>query len=105
AKTDIARTRGTRSRGRPTKLSNSLTRFQSLLIQAQESIESIFEHACALCPSTLAQIVGLLIGEVRLLLSVINDPAKDQNILALKTIMHLGKNPTKITLNQIDRKV
>jgi hypothetical protein len=43
-------------------------------------------------PSTLAQVVGVLMSEARLLSSVINDPEQDQNLLALKTIMSLGKS-------------
>jgi hypothetical protein len=71
-------------------MSQSITRFQSLLIEARESIEAIFEQACNLCPSTLGPIVGLLMGEARLLSSIVSEPDNDQNILALKTIMLLG---------------
>lgn len=38
----------------------------------------------------MAQAVGPLIGEARLLSSVVNDPDKEQNVLALETIMFLG---------------
>jgi hypothetical protein len=34
--------------------------------------------------------VGLLIGETRLLYSIMSEPEGDQNILALKIIMLLG---------------
>jgi len=95
SQSDTARTRGKRTRARATKLSHSVNRFQSLLIQAQELIESIFEHACIMCPSTLAQVVGFLTGEAQLLSSVVNDSDKDQNILALKTMMLLGALPIK----------
>lgn len=53
-------------------------------------IESIFERACTLCPSTLAPVVGLLMGEARLLSSIVGESEMDQNLLALKTIMLLG---------------
>jgi hypothetical protein len=67
-----------------------VNRFQTLLIQAQELVESLFEYACGVCPATLSRLVGLLMGEARLLASVINKSDEDQNILALKTIMLLG---------------
>jgi len=88
--TTIAKTAGKWSRGRSTKLSTSVTRFQTLLSQAQELVDNNFEHACALCPATTSRLVGLLMGEARLLSSVINESDEDQNILALKTIMLLG---------------
>ena len=102
---EVPTTRGKRTRARPTKLSHSVNRFQSLLIQAQAVIESIFEQACVLCPSTLAQLVGLLMGEARLLSSVINEPDQDQTVLALKTIMLLGILNSKYVLIQIDQRV
>jgi hypothetical protein len=71
-------------------MSQSVTRFQSLLIEARQSIEAVFEQACFMCPSTMAPIVGLLLGEARLLSSIVSEPENDQNILALKTIMLLG---------------
>jgi len=83
-------TRGKRTRTRSAKMSTSVTRFQGLLMQARESIESIFEHACTICPSTLAQIVGILLGETHLLYSIMSEPDADQNIFALKTIILLG---------------
>lgn len=89
-KASVTLTRGKRARTRSAQLSHSVSRFQALRLEAQETIESIFEHACQLCPSTLAQVVGILASEARLLSSVINEPETDQNILALKTIMLLG---------------
>jgi len=86
----IAKTAGKRSRARSAKLSTSVSRFQTLLGQAQELVDNNFEHACALCPATTSRLVGLLMGEARLLSSVINESDEDQNILALKTIMLLG---------------
>jgi hypothetical protein len=87
-------TRSTRpKRGRQrsgSKMLQSTSRFQSLLIEARDMIESIFERACTLCPSTLTPIVGLLMGEARLLSSIVSESQHDQNLLALKTIMLLG---------------
>jgi hypothetical protein len=83
-------TRGKHTRTRSKKMSQSVTRFQSLLIEARQSIEAVFDQACIMCPSTLAPIVGLLLGEARLLSSIVSEPENDQNILALKTIMLLG---------------
>ena len=98
-RTEASKTRGKCARTRSTKLSHSVNRFQLLLLQAQSVIESIFEQACVLCPSTLAQLVGLLMGEARLLSSVINEPEQDQNIFALKTIMLLGIFNSKTSAN------
>jgi hypothetical protein len=89
-RTNAPTTRGKRPRARSTKLSHSVNRFQSLLLEAQSVIESIFEQTCVVCPSTLAQLVGLLMSEARLLSSVINESEEDQNVFALKTIMLLG---------------
>jgi hypothetical protein len=83
-------TRGRRTRTTSAKLSTSVGHFQSLLGKAREAVESVFEHACRMCPSTLAQVVGLLVGETRLLYSIMSEPEGDQNILALKIIMLLG---------------
>jgi hypothetical protein len=55
-------------------------------------IESVFERACALCPSTLAPIVGHIMSEARLLSSIISASDIDQNLLALKTIILLGNH-------------
>ena len=44
-----------------------------------------------MCPSTLTQIVGLILSETRLLTSLVTDPDVDQIVLALKTVMLLGK--------------
>jgi hypothetical protein len=82
--------RGRRTRTTSAKLSTSVGHFQSLLTKAHEAVESVFEHACRMCPSTLAQVVGLLVGEIRLLYSIMSEPEGDQNILALKIIMLLG---------------
>jgi len=92
-KTAVAKTPGRRSRGRSTKLSTSVNKFQTLLSQAQELVDNNFEHACALCPATISRLVGLLMGEASLLSSVVNESDEDQNILALKIIMLLGFTP------------
>ena len=68
----------------------STSRFQSLLIEARDMIESIFERVCSLCPSTSAPIIGLLLGEFRLLSSIVSESQIDQNVLAMKTVMLLG---------------
>lgn len=83
-------TKGRRTRTTSAKLSTSVGHFQSLVAKAREAVESVFGHACRMCPSTLAQVVGLLIGETRLLNSIMSEPEGDQNILALKIIMLLG---------------
>lgn len=70
----------------------STSRFQSLLTEAREMIESLFERACALCSSTLAPVVGHLMSEARLLSSIVSAADIDQNLLALKTIMLLGRH-------------
>jgi hypothetical protein len=90
-KDDLAvTTKGKRTRQRSAKLSTATGNFQSLLVKAREAVESVFDHACAMCPSTLAQVVGVLVGETRLLYSIMSEPESDQNLLALKTIMLLG---------------
>jgi len=86
----VAPARGKRTRTRAAKLSISVSRYQGLLTQSRELIESICEQASHVCPSTLAQIVGLIMGETRLLSSLIIERETDQNLLAVKTIMLLG---------------
>jgi len=85
--------RGRRTRNHSARMSDSLNRFAILLHQARDSIESLFEMACKLCPSTLARVVGLLMSEAQLLSSIICDTNIDQNNLALKTVLLLGKAP------------
>ena len=87
---DITKKGGKERRARSPKMSFSLDRFRTLLRQALETIESLFEHACRLCPSSLAQVVGLLLAEARLLSSIITEPERDQNHLALRTVILLG---------------
>lgn len=91
--TETKPSRGKRVRQRSgNKMLQSTGRFQSLLTEAREMIESIFERACALCPSTLAPVVSHLMSEVRLLSSIVSASDIDQNLLALKTIMLLGSD-------------
>jgi hypothetical protein len=97
----VGTTRGKRTRTRSAKLSHSVGHFQSLLLKAREAVESVFENACTMCPSTLAQVAGLLVGETRLLYSIMSEPEADQSMLALKTIMLLGTSLSD-DLTQID---
>lgn len=94
--------RGKRGRQRSgNKILQSTSRFQGLLTEARELIESVFERACSLCPSTSAPIVGHLMSEARLLSSIVSASDLDQNVLALKTIMLLGRHLK--SLADIDR--
>jgi hypothetical protein len=86
---------------RSVKTSISGTRYQSLLTQSRELIDSVCDQAYYQCPSTLTQIVGLIMGETRLLSALVDGLACDQNVLALKTFMLLGTSLS--STNKTDR--
>jgi hypothetical protein len=80
---------GNRTRSRIVKTSTSVNRFEALLLQARELIESICERTGQTCPSTLAQAMGFIVSETRLLSALTTEPDANQNE-ALKTMMLLG---------------